>query len=147
MSAAEVQPPVPIVPDAAMVAAYAEAVFGYCEGFVAVRALAEKGGPDRAPHTPFLPADGELAAKLAVQARWAADSGMALYVIPGTVAAPARRGPSMWCRCRPCWSISTMATSPQAGAPAAVPRAPSLVVASGRRDGGGPAQAAPLTGG
>jgi putative DNA primase/helicase len=88
MSAAEVEPPMSIIPDAAMVAAYAEALFGYCEGFVAVRALAEKGGPDRAPHTPFLPADRELAAKLAVQARWAADSGMALYVIPGTVAAP-----------------------------------------------------------
>jgi P4 family phage/plasmid primase-like protien len=88
MSAAEVQPPVPIVCDAAMVAAYAEALFGYCEGFIAVRALAEKGGPDRAPHTPFLPADGELAAKLAVQAQWAAEAGMALYVIPGTVAAP-----------------------------------------------------------
>lgn len=88
MSAAEVEPPMPIVPDAAMVAAYAEALFGYCEGFVAVRALAEKGGPDRAPHTPFLPADGELAAKLAVQAQWAAEAGMALYVIPGTVVAP-----------------------------------------------------------
>ena len=88
MSVAQLEQPVPIGPDAAMVAAYAEALFGYCEGFVAVRALPEKGGPDRAPHTPFLPADGELAAKLAVQARWAADSGMALYVIPGTVAAP-----------------------------------------------------------
>ena len=53
-----------------------------------MRALAEKGGPDRAPHTPFLPADGELAAKLAVQAQWAAEAGMALYVIPGTVVAP-----------------------------------------------------------
>jgi len=88
MSAAEVNPPMPVAPDAAMVAAYADLVFGWCEGWVAVRALAEKGGPDRAPHTPFLPADAELAAKLAVQAQWAAEAGMALYVIPGTVAAP-----------------------------------------------------------
>ncbi|MDI3309546.1 MAG: phage/plasmid primase, P4 family, partial [Acetobacteraceae bacterium] len=88
MSAAEVNPPMPVAPDPAMVAAYAEMVFGWCEGWVAVRALAEKGGPDRAPHTPFLPADGELPAKLAVQARWAAEAGMALYVIPGTVVAP-----------------------------------------------------------
>lgn len=88
MSAAELVPPAPILPDPAMVAAYADAVFGWCEGWVAVRALAEKGGPDRAPHTPFLPADAELPAKLAVQAQWAAEAGMALYVIPGTVAAP-----------------------------------------------------------
>ncbi|MBW8271105.1 phage/plasmid primase, P4 family [Caldovatus aquaticus] len=88
VSAAEVMPPMPVAPDAAMVAAYADMVFGWCEGWVAVRALAEKGGPDRAPHTPFLPADTDLPAKLAVQAQWAAEAGMALYVIPGTVAAP-----------------------------------------------------------
>jgi len=88
MSAAERMPPMPVAPDAAMVATYADMVFGWCEGWVAVRALAEKGGPDRAPHTPFLPADADLPAKLAVQAQWAADAGMALYVIPGTVPAP-----------------------------------------------------------
>ena len=73
--------------DPGMVATYADFVFGWCDGWVAVRALAEKGAPDRPPHTPFLPADADLAAKLAVQAQWAADSGMALYVIPGTVSA------------------------------------------------------------
>jgi hypothetical protein len=78
MSAAEVMPPMPVAPDAAMIAAYADMVFGWCEGWVAVRALAEKGGPDRAPHTPFLPADAELPAKLAVQAQWAAEASMAL---------------------------------------------------------------------
>jgi hypothetical protein len=88
MSAAEVMQPMPVTPDAAMIADYAEVVFGWCEGWVAVRALAEKGGPDRAPHTPFLPADAELPAKLAVQAQWAAQAGMALYVIPGTVPEP-----------------------------------------------------------
>ena len=88
VSAAEMQPPSPVAPDAAMVAAYAETVFGYCDGWVAVRALAEKGGPDRAPHTPFMAADRELPAKLVVQAHWAAGAGMALYVIPGAVAAP-----------------------------------------------------------
>jgi P4 family phage/plasmid primase-like protien len=88
VSTAEVMPPMPVAPDAAMVAAYADMVFGWCEGWVAVRALAEKGGPDRTPHTPFLPADADLPAKLAVQAQWAAEAGMALYVIPGTVAAP-----------------------------------------------------------
>ena len=82
------EPVVPLVPDSAMIAVHAEMLFGYCEGFVAVRALPEKGAADRAPHTPFLEADATLAEKLAVQARWAADAGMALYVIPGTVAAP-----------------------------------------------------------
>lgn len=76
------------MPDAETIATYAEVVFGWCEGWVAVRALAEKGGPDHAPHTPFLPADADLAAKLTVQARWAAEAGMALYVIPGTVGGP-----------------------------------------------------------
>jgi P4 family phage/plasmid primase-like protien len=70
-----------------MVAAYMDAVFGYCEGWVPIRALPEKGAPDRPPHTPFIEADAELAAKTAVQADWAADAGMALYVVPGTVAA------------------------------------------------------------
>lgn len=76
-----------IAVDPAMVATYAAFVFGWCDGWVAVRALAEKGGPERPPHTPFLPADTDLPAKLAVQAQWAADAGMALYVIPGTVTA------------------------------------------------------------
>ena len=88
VSAAAMIPPPPVIPDATMVASYAETVFGWCEGWVAVRALAEKGGPERAPHTPFLASDASLAEKLAVQARWAAEAGMALYVIPGTVTAP-----------------------------------------------------------
>jgi P4 family phage/plasmid primase-like protien len=75
-------------PDAGMIAAFMDAVFGYCEGFVPVRALAEKGGPGRPPHTPFIAADSELAAKTAVQAAFAADAGLALYVVPGTVAQP-----------------------------------------------------------
>jgi P4 family phage/plasmid primase-like protien len=88
MSAMANDPLPPVTPDAAMIATYAEVVFGWCEGWVAVRALAEKGGPDGVPHTPFLPADAELPAKLAVQAQWATAAGMALYVIPGTVTAP-----------------------------------------------------------
>lgn len=78
----------PAVPDPAMIAAYAEVVFGYCEGWVPVRALPEHGAPDRPPHTPFLEADGDLATRLAVQAAWAVEAGMALFVVPGTVTAP-----------------------------------------------------------
>ena len=79
---------VPIKPDPAMIAIYVDVVFGYCEHWVPVRALPEKGAVDRPPHTPFMEADGNLAAKLAVQAQWAADAGMALFVVPGTVQVP-----------------------------------------------------------
>lgn len=80
-----VQPPVK--PDPAMIATFIDMVLGYCEHFVPVRALAEKGGGDHMPHTPFMENDAELAGKLAVQAGWAADNGMALFVVPGTVLA------------------------------------------------------------
>lgn len=73
-------------PNDEMIAIYADVVFGYCDYLVPVRSLAEKGAGDAPPHTPFLPADAELAAKLAHQADWAAQSGMALFVVPGTVA-------------------------------------------------------------
>ena len=80
--------PEDVVPDAKMIAIYADVVFGYCEGWVPVRALAEKGAGDSPPHVPFIEADARLAAKLALQATWANDAGMALFVAPGTVAAP-----------------------------------------------------------
>jgi P4 family phage/plasmid primase-like protien len=76
----------PVTPDPAMIATFADAVFGYCDHLVPVRALAEKGGVDQIPHTPFMDNDADFAAKLAVQAGWAADNGMALFVVPGTVA-------------------------------------------------------------
>ncbi len=85
MMASDIVPPA--IPDAVAIAAFAEVVFGYCEGWVPVRALAEKGASDRPPHTPFLEADQDLASKLAVQADWASESGMAFYVVPGTVMA------------------------------------------------------------
>ena len=60
-------PPAAGVPAAlaGAIAAFAEVVFGYCEGWVPVRALAEKGASDRPPHTPFLEADQDLAPPLA----------------------------------------------------------------------------------
>lgn len=77
-----------VAPDAEMIAIYSDVVFGYCDGWVPVRALAEKGAGDGPPHVPFIEADATLAAKLALQAAWASDAGMALFVAPGTVAAP-----------------------------------------------------------
>ncbi|WP_068427934.1 phage/plasmid primase, P4 family [Magnetospirillum sp. XM-1] len=85
------QIPVSIVggaePDPAMITAYAELVFGYCDGWVPVRALPEKGTDEAQPsHTPFLEADADLATNLVRQAQWAAHGDMAIYVVPGTVA-------------------------------------------------------------
>ena len=78
----------PVEPDPAMIATYVDVVFGYCDGWVPVRALAEKGGSDQPPHTPFIATDAELASKLGLQANWASTGGMALFVVPGTVGAP-----------------------------------------------------------
>ena len=75
-------------PDHEMIAIYADVVLGYCEHWVPVRALAEKGSADAPPHTPFLATDDTLADRLALQAEWAADAAMALFVVPGTVEAP-----------------------------------------------------------
>jgi len=75
-------------PDLDMIATYTEVVFGYCEHWAPVRALAEKGNPDAPPHTPFLEADADLAIKIGQQANWGAAAGMALFVVPGTVLAP-----------------------------------------------------------
>ena len=77
-----------VAPDAEMIAIYADVIFGYCDGWVPVRALAEKGAGDGPPHVPFIEADATLAAKLALQATWASRVGMALFVAPGTVVAP-----------------------------------------------------------
>ena len=38
-----------VAPDAEMIAIYADVVFGYCDGWVPVRALAEKGAGDGPP--------------------------------------------------------------------------------------------------
>jgi hypothetical protein len=105
----------PVRPDRDMVAAYMDAVFGYCEGWVPIRALPEKGAADRPPHTPFIQADAELAAKTAVQADWAAAAGMALYAVPGMSAPRAKPKPRTSSRPRWCWSIWTTATSPPSG--------------------------------
>ena len=88
MSAAPEDSAMPVIPDPAMIATYAEVVFGYCDHLVPVRALPEKGAEDRPPHTPFIEADDSLASKLTLQARWASDAGMALFVAPGTVESP-----------------------------------------------------------
>jgi len=88
MSDSSVEPVAAVAPDPAMIATYTDVVFGYCDHLAPIRALAEKGSADAPPHTPFLPTEDDLAGRLAQQADWAASAGMALFVVPGTVAAP-----------------------------------------------------------
>ena len=72
-------------PDRRMVQAFAEAVFGYVEGFVAVRMLTEAGAPVRAPWTECVPADADLGQRLFECAERAARDGRALFVVPATL--------------------------------------------------------------
>lgn len=102
-------------PDPAMIAIFTDMVLGYCEHFVPVRALAEKGGGDHMPHTPFMENDAELAGKLAVQAGWAADNGMALFVVPGTVLAAGEAKAEHIAQTQVVLVISIMATSAPSG--------------------------------
>lgn len=75
-------------PDVAAIEIFAASVFGYCDGFVAVRAIPESPSCiDTIPHSLFIKSDDELASRLLVQAKWASTAGMALFVVPGTFAA------------------------------------------------------------
>ncbi len=93
--------PFGVEPDAAQIATFLDVVFGYCEGLIPVRGLADKGqGKDgnphgsqpshrsQRPHNIWIDADDTAPEKLATFATWAAREGAAVYVIPGTVAEP-----------------------------------------------------------
>lgn len=80
----------PVRSDPGMIATFATFVFGDLDGWVAVRAFTEKGDGKRRQRLPFHRADGDLATKLAVEARAAAEMGLALHVVPGTVAGPGK---------------------------------------------------------
>jgi putative DNA primase/helicase len=80
----------PVDPNPAMIGIFVKVLFNYCEGWVAVREFPEKGGANRAPNTPFFAADSDLAGKLAAEADAAAKTGLALYVVAGTVSAPGK---------------------------------------------------------
>lgn len=72
-------------PDHAAIAIFADVLFGYCEGWVAVRQFAEKGNAKQESRTPFFRADANLAQNITNESQRAATSGLALYVVPGTV--------------------------------------------------------------
>jgi putative DNA primase/helicase len=73
--------------DRVAVGHFANIVFGYCEGFVAVRLLVEKGGNGK-QELLWLSTGKGLSEELAHAAERAAANGLACYVIPGVVAAP-----------------------------------------------------------
>ncbi|MBE0455284.1 MAG: AAA family ATPase, partial [Roseovarius sp.] len=76
-------------PDPAQIAQFMQVVFGYCDGLVPVRSFIDKGqGIDGRPHNIWLEADQAAPEKMATFAAWASREGAAVYVIPGTVAAP-----------------------------------------------------------
>ncbi|AUM73641.1 hypothetical protein CYR75_04475 [Paracoccus jeotgali] len=76
-------------PDPEQIAQFMQVVFGYCDGLIPVRSFIDKGqGIDGRPHNIWLEADQAAPEKMTTFATWASREGAAVYVIPGTVAAP-----------------------------------------------------------
>src|SRR5690554_5057106 len=73
--------------DLAAIERFVEVVFGYLEGYVPIRVLAETGTKDRKPLGEF-PDTGSVLAALHRIAPAAAGNTCGLYVVPGTVARP-----------------------------------------------------------
>lgn len=82
MPLATANPTPQVDPD--MIDRFVQIVFGYLDGQVPVRLLAEKGTPAKKPHAFTLPCSG-LSSGLIASAEDAAQSGRAVYVVPGTV--------------------------------------------------------------
>ncbi|MBQ0805156.1 MAG: AAA family ATPase [Sulfitobacter sp.] len=76
-------------PDPEQIAQFMEVVFGYCDGLIPVRSFIDKGqGFDGRPHNIWIDAGENVTDKMTTFSNWAAREGAAVYVIPGTVAAP-----------------------------------------------------------
>ena len=75
------------VPDPEAISKFVEVAFGYCDGFVPVRCLAETGTVDKKPHSEFHRIETLADALIRLAPRAARDQ-RGLYVVPGTVAKP-----------------------------------------------------------
>ena len=76
-----------IDPDPAQIAIFLDLVFGYCDGLIPLRGLADKGhDAGGKPNNVWIPADRAALEKVMTFAAWAAREGAAVYVVPGTVA-------------------------------------------------------------
>ncbi len=74
-------------PDAEQIERYLRTVFGHCDGLIPVRGIPEKGRSALSrPQNIWLPVDEEAPAHIHDFARAAAQSGLAVFVVPGTVA-------------------------------------------------------------
>lgn len=76
-------------PDPDQIEQFMQVVFGYCDGLIPVRSFIDKGqGLDGRPHNIWIEMGEFVSYKMATFATWASREGAAVYVIPGTVAAP-----------------------------------------------------------
>jgi hypothetical protein len=71
--------------NADQIADYTRMVFGYLDGYAAVRILTETGNPSGSPWQKTFRIDDALAGHLAGEARRALGAGRALYVVPASV--------------------------------------------------------------
>lgn len=71
--------------DADVIRAWCDVVFGYLDGLVAVRLIAEKGTPEQRTRSLFYPVE-KLADELILLAPRAFREKRAVFVVPGTVA-------------------------------------------------------------
>jgi len=74
--------------DAQALATHMDVLFGYCDGHIPLRAFPEKGNGGGRPHLEWIPCDGAMADAAARFCDTASISGLAAYVIPGTVEQP-----------------------------------------------------------
>ncbi len=83
----------PIAPDRAQIAIFADVAFSYCEGFMPLRGIAEKGLAEQPrPHLIWSPADKGAANYLQDFCARSVKSSHAAYVIPGTVVKQGQAG-------------------------------------------------------
>ena len=75
-----------VAPDTEAIDVFVRTVLDGLEGFVPVRALAEKGGPLMKPRLPFERAGGKLIERLHRHAVDACRQGAGLFVVPGATA-------------------------------------------------------------
>lgn len=78
--------------DAQALATHMDVLFGYCDGHIPLRAFPEKGNGGGRPHLEWIPCDGAMADAAARFCDTASVSGLAAYVIPGTVAERGKAG-------------------------------------------------------